>query len=84
MNNERKIRDEKGYEATLTWMVDKSKLLSDPLILSQVQRKELQQKYDFWEQRINEYKRGQMLLTDPERLKLYENSGVTYQKFEKE
>lgn len=84
MNSGRKIRDDEGYEITLKWMVEKSKLLLDPLTLSPVQRKELQRKYDFWEQRIHEYIRGQMLLIDPGRAKLYKSAGVAYQEFEKE
>lgn len=82
MNSDRKIRDDEGYEITLKWMVEKSKLLLDPLTLSPVQRKELQKKYDFWEQRIHEYNRGQMVLLYPELRKVYEAAGVKIQKFE--
>ncbi|MEK4351292.1 hypothetical protein MKX41_10630 [Paenibacillus sp. FSL R5-0475] len=82
MNSDRKIRDDEGYEITLKWMVEKSKLLLDPLTLSPVQRKELQMKYDFWEQRIHEYNRGQMVLLYPELRKVYEAAGVKIQNFE--
>ncbi|MFD5020044.1 hypothetical protein ACFWMP_14170 [Paenibacillus sp. NPDC058367] len=82
MSGERQIRDDEGYEKTLKWMVKQSKLLLDPLTLSPAQRKELQQKYDFWEQRIHEYNRGQMVLLYPELRKVYEAAGVKIQNFE--
>lgn len=81
MSSERRIRDDRGYEDTLAWMVKQSKLLMDPLTLSAAQRKELQQKYDFWEQRIHEYKRGQMVLLYPNLKKVYKAAGVEYQEF---
>lgn len=81
MNKDRRIRDDEGYENTLKWMVEKSRLLRDPLTLSAAQRKELQQKYDFWEQRIHEYKRGQIVLIDPGFKKIYKAAGVEYQEF---
>lgn len=82
MSKERKIPDDEAYEKTLVWMREKAKLLQDPLTLSAAERRTLQQKYDFWEQRILEYNRGQRVLTDPGIIKkIYKAAGVEYQEF---
>lgn len=81
MSSKGRIVDEEAYENSLAWMVEKSVVLEDPL-LDNEERKRIQRAYDFVEQRIHEYKRGQMLITDPGRIKLYKAAGVTYQEFE--
>lgn len=81
MSGNRNIPNDEAYEKTLVWMRKKAKLLLDPLTLSAAERKALQQKYDFWEQRIHEYKRGQMVLLYPSLKKIYKAAGVEYQEF---
>ncbi|CAH1054068.1 hypothetical protein [Paenibacillus pseudetheri] len=76
----KKIEDEAAYEKSLSWMVTTSIDLEDPL-LDPAKKVKLRITYDFVEQRILEYKRGQMLLTDPVRIKLYKAAGVAYQEF---
>ncbi|WP_342409769.1 hypothetical protein [Paenibacillus sp. FSL R10-2778] len=81
MSSKGRIEDDAAYENTLAWMVEKAELLDDPLTLAVEERNKLQRIYDFVEQRALEYNRGQMLLTDPGRLKLYKAAGVAYQEF---
>ncbi|MEK5415107.1 hypothetical protein [Paenibacillus sp. FSL L8-0708] len=81
MSSKGRIEDDAAYENTLAWMVEKAELLDDPLTLAVEERNKLQRIYDFVEQRVLEYNRGQMLLTDPGRLKLYKAAGVAYQEF---
>ncbi|CAH1058802.1 hypothetical protein [Paenibacillus pseudetheri] len=81
MSKDGRIPDDEAYENSLAWLVEKAKLLDDPLTLAAEERQKLQRTYDFVEQRIHEYKRGQMLLTDPVRIKLYKAAGVAYQEF---
>lgn len=82
MSSKGKIEDEADYENSLAWMVEKAILLEKPLgRLTEEERAKLRRAYDFVEQRILEYKRGQMLLTDPGRIKLYKVAGVAYQEF---
>ncbi|WP_342479488.1 hypothetical protein [Paenibacillus sp. FSL F4-0097] len=76
----KKIEDEAAYEKSLSWMVTISIDLEDPL-LDLAKKVKLRITYDFVEQRILEYRRGQILLTDPERIKLYKAAGVAYQEF---
>ncbi|MEK3770079.1 hypothetical protein MKY14_16125 [Paenibacillus sp. FSL R5-0887] len=81
MSSKGRIEDDAAYENTLAWMVEKAELLDDPLTLAVEERNKLQRIYDFVEQRVLEYNRGQMLLADPGRLKLYKATGVAYQEF---
>lgn len=81
MSSSRSIPNDEAYEKTLVWMREKAKLLLDPLTLSADERRSLQQKYDFWEQRILEYNRGQRVLVDPGIKKIYKAAGVKYQEF---
>ncbi|ETT46229.1 hypothetical protein BSK66_31665 [Paenibacillus odorifer] len=81
MSSKGRIEDDAAYENTLAWMVEKAELLDDPLTLAVEERNKLQRIYDFVEQRVLEYNRGQMLLTDPGRIKLYKAAGVSYQEF---
>lgn len=81
MSKDGRIPDDEAYENSLAWLVEKAKLLDDPLTLAVEERNKLQRTYDFVEQRVLEYNRGQMLLTDPGRLKLYKAAGVAYQEF---
>ncbi|MEK4993229.1 hypothetical protein NSS98_25145 [Paenibacillus sp. FSL E2-0274] len=81
MSSKGRIEDDAAYENTLAWMVEKAELLDDPLTLAVEERNKLQRIYDFVEQRVLEYNRGQMLLADPGRLKLYKAAGVAYQEF---
>ncbi|OMD19980.1 hypothetical protein BJP48_31480 [Paenibacillus odorifer] len=81
MSSKGRIEDDAAYENTLAWMVEKAELLDDPLTLAVEERNKLQRIYDFVEQRVLEYNRGQMLLTDSGRIKLYKAAGVAYQEF---
>ncbi|OMC99146.1 hypothetical protein MKX34_26535 [Paenibacillus sp. FSL R5-0636] len=81
MSKDGRIPDDEAYENSLAWLFEKAKLLDDPLTLAAEERHKLQRTYDFVEQRIHEYKRGQMLLADPGRIKLYKAAGVSYQEF---
>lgn len=76
-----RIEDEAGYEKSLAWLVEKARLLDDPLTLTTPERIKLQRTYDFVEQRVLEYRRGQMLLTEPWRRKAYDAAGLKYQEF---
>ncbi|AIQ54537.1 hypothetical protein [Paenibacillus sp. FSL R7-0331] len=81
MSSSGRIEDETGYESSLAWLVEKAKLLDDPLTLSKAERIKLQRTYDFVEQRVLEYRRGQLLLTEPWRRKIYDEAGLKYQEF---
>lgn len=81
MSSNGRIEDEETYENTLAWMVDKAKKLNKPLSMSDAERAKLQRTYDFVEQRIREYNRGQMVLSDPGRRKIYEAAGAVIQEF---
>lgn len=81
MSSKGRIEDEQAYEKSLAWLVEKAELLQDPLTLTAAERIKLQRTYDFVEQRIHEYKRGQMILTDPSLRKVYEAAGVEVQEF---
>jgi glucan phosphorylase len=79
-HEQKKIEDEAAYEKSLSWMIKTSIDLEDPL-LDPAKKVKLRIIYDFVDQRIHEYKRGQMLIADPGRIKLYKAAGVAYQEF---
>lgn len=78
MSSNGKIVDEAGYEKSLGWLVERAVLLEDPL-LDPAERTKLQRAYDFVEQRLQEYRRGQLVRQFPGLRDKYKILGLSFQ-----
>jgi len=81
MSSNGKITDEAGYQKSLGWLVEKAVILEDPLIDPEEKAK-LQRTYDFVEQRLLEYRRGELVQLFPGLREIYKILGWTVQERE--
>lgn len=81
MSSNGRITDEAGYQRTLVWMIDKAIKLDDPLIDPADRVKEMRT-YDFVEQRLLEYRRGELVQLFPGLRDIYKMLGWTVQELE--
>ncbi|ASA22028.1 hypothetical protein [Paenibacillus donghaensis] len=83
MSSKKRIEDEAGYQTALDYLTEHGPILDDPLPDPKHDIEKIKRIYAVTEQRIHEYKRGQMVLSDPGRRKTYEAAGVEVQEFKK-
>jgi hypothetical protein len=81
MSSNGRITDEAGYQKSLGWLVEKAVILEDPLIDPEEKAK-LQRTYDFVEQRLLEYRRGELIQIFPGLRDKYKILGWTVQELE--
>lgn len=81
MSSKGKIVDEAGYQKSLEWMVLKAAELDDPL-LEPAERAKLQKTYNFVEQRLREYRRGELVLKYPDLRRIFAELGEVVQELE--
>lgn len=81
MSSNGRITDEAGYQKSLGWLVEKAVILEDPLIDPEEKAK-LQRTYDFVEQRLLEYRRGELVQMFPGLRDKYKVLGWTVQEHE--
>lgn len=78
MSSNGRIVDEAGYQKSLEWMVMKAAELDDPL-LDPAERSKLAKTYDFVEQRLLEYRRGELVQMFPGLREQYKILGLYVQ-----
>jgi len=81
MSSSGRITDEAGYQKSLGWLVEKAVILEDPLIDPEEKAK-LQRTYDFVEQRLLEYRRGELVQLFPGLRDIYKILGWAVQEHE--
>ncbi|MEK4236511.1 hypothetical protein [Paenibacillus sp. FSL H7-0714] len=81
MSSNGRITDEAGYQKSLGWLVEKAVILEDPLIDPEEKAK-LQRTYDFVEQRLLEYRRGELVQLFPGLWDIYKILGWAVQEHE--
>lgn len=81
MSSNGRITDEAGYQRTLGWMIDKAVILDDPL-MDPVERTKEMRTYDFVEQRLLEYRRGELVQMFPGLRDIYKMLGWMVQERE--
>ncbi|MBY3623780.1 hypothetical protein HGO21_30150 [Acinetobacter sp. CUI P1] len=81
MSSNGRITDEAGYQKSLGWLVEKAVILEDPLIDPEEKAK-LQRTYDFVEQRLLEYRRGELVQLFPGLRDIYKTLGWAVQEHE--
>lgn len=82
MSSKKRIEDEEGYQTALDFLTEHGPILDDPLPDPKHDIEKIKRIYEITEQRIHEYKRGQMVLEDPTRKAFFEKVGVSFQEFE--
>lgn len=81
MSSSGRITDEAGYQKSLGWLVEKAVILEDPLI-DPKEKAKLQRTYDFVEQRLLEYRRGELVQMFPGLRDMYKILGWAVQERE--
>ena len=64
MAKERRIENDEAYNRSLAWLVTKAAILEDPL-LDPAEREKLQRQYDYVADKVERYKRGQLVQMFP-------------------
>lgn len=73
--SKRKIENEEQYQSSLSWLVEKSKLLEHPLMDGDARAK-LNKQYDYVSQKVREYNINQLAESDSEMKQIYEEAGL--------
>jgi hypothetical protein len=73
----RKIENEEQYQNSLAWLVTKSIEIEDPLIDPEKKEK-LMRQYDFVAERVQEYRRGELVQMFPSLREVYAKLGWNY------
>ncbi|MEK3718923.1 hypothetical protein [Paenibacillus sp. FSL R7-0333] len=81
MSSKKRIVDEEGYQTAIDYLTEHAPILDDPLPDPKYDIEKIKKIYAVTEQRIHEYRRGQMLLLHPYLKKIYKAAGVEYQEF---
>lgn len=84
MSSKKRIEDEEGYKTAIDYLTEHGPILDDPLPDPKHDIEKIKRIYAVTEQRIHEYKRGQMVLLYPSLKKVYKAAGVEYQEFKRE